>query len=77
MLRMGMLTDSSCQIASIQKGSGTEMKSDDSPRVFSLHKYVINIISMGVAPNGKTGIFIKCASTGYATLKWRNATRKD
>ncbi|KAJ5529891.1 hypothetical protein N7527_003284 [Penicillium freii] len=26
------------KIASIQKGSGTETKSDDSPRVFSLHK---------------------------------------
>ncbi|KAJ6123834.1 hypothetical protein N7471_011151 [Penicillium samsonianum] len=26
------------KIASIQKGSGTEIKSDDSPRVFSLHK---------------------------------------
>lgn len=29
------------QIASIQKGSGTETKPDDSPRVFSLHKYVL------------------------------------
>ncbi|KAJ5502206.1 hypothetical protein N7463_005080 [Penicillium fimorum] len=26
------------KIASIQKGSGTETKSDDSPRIFSLHK---------------------------------------
>lgn len=29
------------QIASIQKKNGTETKPDDSPRVFSLHKYVL------------------------------------
>ncbi|CAP99116.1 Pc22g18280 [Penicillium rubens Wisconsin 54-1255] len=34
------------KIASIQKGSGKETKSDDSPRIFSLHKYVISIIFM-------------------------------
>ncbi|CAG8891090.1 unnamed protein product [Penicillium egyptiacum] len=37
-LRMNVLTDSPCQIASIQKGSGKETKPDDSPRIFSLHK---------------------------------------
>lgn len=77
MLHMNVLADSPCQIASIQKGSGTETKSDDSPRVFSLHKYVIKIIFLTVTPNGETGISIRCASTGCAILKWRNATRKD
>lgn len=77
MLRMNVLTDSPCQIASIQKGSGTEIKSDDSPRVFSLHKYVIDIIFLIMTPNSETGISIRCASTGCATLKWQNATRKD
>ncbi|CAG8176726.1 unnamed protein product [Penicillium nalgiovense] len=37
-LRMNVLTDSPCQIASIQKDSGKETKKDDSPRIFSLHK---------------------------------------
>jgi hypothetical protein len=76
-LSMNVLTDSPCQIASIQKGSGKETKSDDSPRIFSLHKYVISIIYMIVTPNGETGIFTRCASTGCAILKWRNAIRKD
>lgn len=76
-LHMNMLTDSPCQIASIQKGSETETKSDDSPRIFSLHKYVANIIFLIMTPNDETGISIRCASTGCAILKWRNATRKD
>lgn len=77
MLHMNVLTDYPGQIASIQKASGTETKSDDSPRVFSLHKYVTNIIFLIMTPNRETEISTRCALTGYATLKWQNATRKD